>query len=264
LGRKIDACGNPKIGVDRLTWSDVSLLRKYAPEPFQLARRWWEAQAAPWHAHRFSIMNHYASDWLPWRLRTDHWKALDAWGWADFGADSDIPWKDPRMLKLARDTYYNELQIFDIAEMQDRSLRDLIALCRHERIPTIFFLMPEGRIFQSWYPWLTRKRINDYLTRISREYAVPIVDARRWIDDDDWYFDSHHLDRRGATLFSRRFGQEVLPALVQGRLDAIKPVLVPPAGTYPEEPSQWAPLVKAWQKVVPTLSINGKKSSRQR
>lgn len=267
LGRPIDACGNPRIGVDRLTWSDVAILRQYAPEPIQLVRRWWEAQLAPWHAHRFPIMNYYASDWLPWRLRIDHWKAIDAWGWSDLGRDSDPPWRDPRMLKLARDTYEDELKIFTIAEMQDRALRDLIAMCRREKIPAIFYLMPEGRIFQSWYPRRTLKCINEYLTRISREYSVPIVDARRWIGDE-YFFDSHHLDRQGATQFVRRFGVEVLPALVQGRLGDIKPVLVPGEQGYPEEPNEWLPVVKELlrplQQSLPTLSINNKPSSPRR
>ncbi len=68
LGRKLDACSNPEVGVSRLTGSDVRLLCRYAPEPDELVHRWIEAQLAPWYAHRFSIMNHFASDWLPWRL----------------------------------------------------------------------------------------------------------------------------------------------------------------------------------------------------
>ncbi len=104
--------------------------------------------------------------------------------------------------------------------------------------------MPEGSIFQSWYPPATRAAIEEYLTRISREYRIPVVDARHWMADD-YFWDSHHLDRRGATRFTRRFGQEVIPSLVRGKLDAIRPVLVPIPGAYPEEPSEPSPLLEA-------------------
>jgi hypothetical protein len=263
LGRKLDACGNPKVGVSRLTWSDVSLLRRYAPEPDALASHWFKAQLAPWYAHRFSLMNHYAANWLPWRLRLDHWKALDGWGWSDLGVDTEVPVKNLAALELARQTYQEELKVFQIAPMQDRALRDLIALGRQENIPTVCYLMPEGRIFQSWYPPPTRACIDEYLTRISREYNLPIVDARNWIDDD-YFQDSHHLDRRGATRFTRLFGDEVLPSLLAGKLDGIRPVLMPIRGTYPQEPRQQPSLletqVRPSRPASSTLAINGGKS----
>jgi hypothetical protein len=256
LGRKHDSVGNPKLGVSRLTWSDLCLLRRYVPEPGALARHWVEVQLVPWYSHRFSMMNHYAANALPWRLRLDHWKALDAWGWSDMGLDSDKPVHDPAALELARRTYEEELKQFDIAPMMDRALRDMLALCRQKGIPTVLYLMPEGRIFQSWYPPATRTRIDTYLTRISREYRVPIVDTRNWIDDDD-FLDNHHLNRHGAIHFTKRFGAEVLTFLAQGRLDVIRPVLVPLPGTYPDEPREPAPLVEAPNRPPLTLSING-------
>jgi hypothetical protein len=260
LGRKLDTCGNPDVGVSRLTWSDVRLLRQYTPEPDRLARKWYEVQLAPFHAHRFTIMNHYAAEWLPWRKRLDHWKCLDAWGWADMGLDTDHPVKDPRRLELARQTYQEELKQFQIAPMQDQAVRDLLELCRSERIPTVMYLMPEGRIFRSWYLPPTRATIEEYLTRISQEYHVPIVDARNWFEED-YFWDSHHLDRRGATAFTRRFGSDVLPAMVDGQFDAIRPVLVLLDNTYPQDQREQGPLLEARgrpeQALPPLLSING-------
>jgi hypothetical protein len=46
---------------------------------------------------------------------------------------------------------------------------------------------------------------------------VPVVDARTWLDDDD-FTDSHHPLQRGAEKFTRRLGRELLEPLVQGRL----------------------------------------------
>jgi len=258
LGRPFDAVGHPKAGVSRLTWSDVDLLQRYVPQSFALAHHWFQAQLAPWHSHRFSIMNHYASEWLPWRLRLDHWKVLDNWGWSGTGVETEEPVKNPAAFEVARNTYVEELKHFDIAPMQDRALRDLIALCRQEGIPTVLYLMPEGRLFQSWYVPATRACIDSYLTRLSQECNVPIVDARNWMADD-YFLDSHHLDRRGATRFTRRFGEEVIPYLLQDRLDAIPSLLQPIHRAYPQEEHKPAARLEArqapTQTPAPTLSM---------
>jgi len=257
LGRKFDAYGNPKSGVSRLTWSDICLLERYVPEPGALLREWLECQVASWHAHRFTLMNQYAADFLPWRLRMDPWRAIDAWGWSDLGLDTEKPVHDPRALELAYRTYHEELQRFHIAPRQDRALRDFLDLCRQQDIPVVLYLMPEGRIFQSWYPPAVRACIHRYLTGISKEYGVPIVDPRNWMADD-LFLDSHHLDRRGATRYTRRFGTDVLAYLINGELDAIPSLLVPMHEPYPREP---APRLEAQSRPAeaapPTLSING-------
>jgi len=118
--------------------------------------------------------------------------------------------------------------------MQDHALHDLIALCRQENIPLLFYLMPEGTIFRGWYAPAVSTRINDYLTHLSRECNVPIVDLRTWMEDK-YFGDSHHLYRQGATLFTRRFGPEVLACLVQGRLASL-PFLMAPLSHPSTEP----------------------------
>jgi hypothetical protein len=267
LGRKIDAsCGNPEVGVSRLTWNDLFLLLDYTLDPRLLKRNWYGVQLAPWYGHRFSIMNHYASEFLPWRLRLDCWKALDDWGWSDLGLDTDEPEKEKetRALQLARDTYEKELKDFQIEAVQNRALREMLALCRREGIPTILYLMPEGSIFRSWYVPPTRARIEDYLTHLSEEFNVPIVDARNWIADE-YFGDSHHLYRLGATIFTRRFGEEVLPSLLAGKLDQIRPILAPARKSYPEKSPKQEPVIEArglpTRSAPPTLSIKGGVSS---
>ena len=263
LGRKVDAsCGNPEVGVSRLTWSDLCLLLDYTPDPRLLKRNWYEVQLAPWYGHRFSIMNHYAAEFLPWRLRLDCWKALDDWGWSDLGLDTDEPVKEKelRALQLARNTYEKELQDFHIEAIEDRAMHEMLALCRQEGIPTILYLMPEGSVFRSWYVPPTRARIENYLIHLSEEFNVPILDARKWIADE-YFGDSHHLYRRGATKFTQRFGEEVLPLLLAGKLDQIRPVLSPVLKSYPEQPREEKPMLEArrlpTKSPPPTLSIRG-------
>jgi hypothetical protein len=179
-----------------------------------------------------SFLKQYASKCLPSSLRLQHWKQLDRWGWWDLGTDSQPLGIVPSALKVALLSYYGDLQYLQISSMQDQALRDLIALCRQEAIPLMFYLMPEGDIFRGWYAPAVRTRVNDYLTRLSQESGVAIADLRTWIDEK-YFRDGHHLYRLGATLFSRRFGPEVLAYLVQGKAASCPFLLTPLSGPKP-------------------------------
>ena len=259
LGRTVDAFGDCGISISRMSWRDVLLLNDYVHDPEQMRHRWFKDQAWPWYAQRFTVMNHYVSNCVPWRLRLDHWKQLDRWGWSDIGQDNQPLVMDPTALHVTRMTYYNDLKTLQIASMQDHALRDLIALCRRESIPVMFYLMPEGTIFRDWYAPAISERINNYLTRLSRECGVPIVDLRTWMEDK-YFGDGHHLYRKGASLFTSRFGPEALECLVQGRLEALPSLIAPLSVPYPEETPDQGPRMQVKTRPAhppsPTLSIN--------
>jgi hypothetical protein len=226
LGRTVDAFNGSNGGVSRLSWPDVRLLTQYVTEPEKLSHNWYLAQLLPWYANRFSVMNHYLSNWVPWRLRLDHWKQLDRWGWSDIGLDDQPLVTVPCALDVARRTYQDDLRDLHITPMQDRALRDLLALCRQEHIPTLLYMMPEGSIFRAWYTPPTWKCLETYLAGVSREYGVPVVNARTWMPD--MYFgDCHHLYRLGATCFTQRFGKDALSYLIRDRQESIPSLLVP-------------------------------------
>ena len=143
--------------------------------------------------------------------------------------------------------------------MQGRALRDLLALCRHEGIPTVLYLMPEGSIFRGWYTPSTRACFEDHLIRLSREYGVPIVNARTWMPDK-YFGDSHHLYRRGASFFTRRFGSEVLSCLIKGQPQAMPSLLTPLAPAYSpgeQDPEADMQVHKPSPPSAPLLSIDG-------
>lgn len=260
LGRTIDAFADPGSGVCRITWSDLQLVSRYMPDPQLLKERWVRAQFHPWHTHRFSLMNHYASDCVPWRLRLDHWKSLDAWGWSDIGTDSQPLVTVPAALEVSRATYQRDLQNFHVSSMQDRALHDMLALCRRENIPTLLYLMPEGDIFRTWYTPTTAATINDYLRRLSTECQVPIVDLRIGVEEK-YFGDSHHLYRKGASLFTKRFGAEVLARLVTGKPETLPHLMAPLSPAYPKGEHEPEPFVQGEKPpmaaVVPSLSIRG-------
>ncbi len=267
LGRDKDAFGDVGTGISRLSWKDVRLLSHYIQDPSTMKHRWYKDQLYPWYAQRFSVMNHYASNCVPWRLRLDHWKQLDRWGWSDIGQDNQPLVLVPAALEVTRTTYYDDLHLLQISSMQNHALRDMIALCRQQNIPLLFYLMPEGTIFRGWYTQTVRDRINTYLTRLSRETGSPVVDLRTWMEDK-YFGDSHHLYRMGAKLFTQRFGPEVLECLVQGKLSSLPNLMAPLAVPYPEEQPDQEPRMQVQTRPAhppsPTLSINRGGESSER
>jgi hypothetical protein len=121
-------------------------------------------------------------------------------------------------LEVAREGYYPALQQFRIADISDRAVRELIALCRQEGIRLVLLLTPEGKTFRSWYSPATRGLIEDYFRELSR-HDVPLIDARDWLAEEH-FIDSHHTLRCGADAFTLRLGQEVLQPFVQDRLQS--------------------------------------------
>lgn len=122
-----------------------------------------------------------------------------------------------RRIRITRAGYRPRLQDFQIKPETDRALQETLQLCRENDIETVLLLMPEGSEFQSWYaPWAL-PQIDAYCRGLSRDFGVPLVDARHWLPDN-LFTDSHHPLRPGAMLFTERLAREVLGPLVQGRL----------------------------------------------
>jgi hypothetical protein len=110
--------------------------------------------------------------------------------------------------------YQPRLAAFHLNELQCQAVRELLASCRKERVAVALVVMPEGPTFRSWYPLGAWESVQDWLTRISREYDAPLINAREWIANEDDFMDSHHLLLSGRGKFTERLGREyILPLL---------------------------------------------------
>src|SRR5262249_47575099 len=121
-----------------------------------------------------------------------------------------------RWEEFARSQYAAVLSDFRLAERPAQAYRDLLALCRDEHIPAALLVMPEGSAFRGLYPPQGRVALDAFLADLSREFAVPLIDARSWVDDDG-FWDGHHLEAGGAEVFTERFGREALRPLLSRR-----------------------------------------------
>lgn len=96
------------------------------------------------------------------------------------------------------------------------ALRELLALCRREGIRVVLAYTPEGAAIRTWYDRGRLTALESYCADAAAEAGVPMVDARDWLDEGDFY-DSHHTLRGGADKFSRRLYDEVMLPLVAGK-----------------------------------------------
>lgn len=223
--------GSDRIHPARLAWADLPRVQEYMslpslvddpgdsglahllPEP-EAARvilygQWGLARLAPAFAHRFSLLSALAPGWVAWENREDFCQTITADGWlppprvAVTAADRRRAWE------RARSDYAWRVQGFRIAALADRALRELLQLCRSERLPVVLLLMPESSEFRSWYTPAARTALQVYLCGLSRDYEVSVIDARGWLADED-FLDGHHLLPAPATEFTHRLDRELL------------------------------------------------------
>jgi hypothetical protein len=197
--------------VRRLGYADLGRLAPYCDDPDVLRRDWAAGRVCPWYSLRFYLMSHLLPGFLPWQRRVDfQWRMVDGLGWSGYPFETVPDAERAKGTAAARKSYEDTLAAFRVAPLPDRTLRDLIGLCRREGIRVGLVLLPEGPTFRGWYPPATRRVLGDYLAGLSRECGVPVFDASDWLPDDGAFADGHHLLKPGARAYSRRFGTECL------------------------------------------------------
>jgi uncharacterized protein DUF1574 len=201
------------------TLADLPIVDDFAP--------WWQAygiyarqRLAPWYKHRLFLMHELTAVWLPpTELSPTERVQIGPLG-GDFSAHTQgIPGEATRRRNVlcARYSYRPALQSFRFADISVRAMRELMELCKEQRIPVALLLTPESREFRSWYPREVWRQIEEYAADLSRIYDVPLVDARAWLEDTD-FLDGHHVHVGGAEKFTRRLGRDVLEPFINGRL----------------------------------------------
>ncbi|QJW96529.1 hypothetical protein [Frigoriglobus tundricola] len=95
----------------------------------------------------------------------------------------------------------------------DRAFRDTLREAAEHGIPVVLLRMPEGPVFRSWYDPDGLRAFDEYVARTAGEFGTPVIDARFWLDDENDFYDSHHLLKGGGAKFTARFARELSAAL---------------------------------------------------
>lgn len=198
---------------DRLWRPEIDLVERYGMPGAKMRRDWWQDWFVPCHAHRAAIASRLLPDMLPPWSRLDGDREVDASGWRLRNAQPLSAADRSRAIEQAWNDFGARLQAFQVCPAACRAQRDLLVRCREEQIATALIWMPEGKLFQSWYPPVVEREIHGHLEELAAEFDVPLIDARDWVADDD-FLDGQHLRYVGAARFTERLGTEVLSPLL--------------------------------------------------
>src|SRR5262249_50677851 len=136
------------------------------------------------------------------------------WGW-HIASPAPFPAEErERRLETARGGYSPGLGHFRLGKKPTKALREILDLCRREKIPAALVLMPESSEFRSWYSEDAKQAIHGLLDELCRTYSVPLIDAETWLADDD-FEDGHHTLLHGADVFTVRLRGEITRLLAQ-------------------------------------------------
>lgn len=199
----------------RVRPGDAQTMRDEFPDPAARRLDWRVAQALPLRTQRRNAWNQLLPGGLSRGQRIDGlWSRIDPWGrLADRDSVSDA---ERVTLRDVHAGYYRPLfASYEVSEVADRALRQLLRECADARIPAALLLMPAASAFAEWVPAEAQSRAADHERRLRAETAVPVIDARGWIDASQLP-DRIHLLTPGAAVFTRR---------LDGQLAAVFPHL---------------------------------------
>src|SRR5262249_17649524 len=202
----------PRVSPERLFRHDLPLVRDYFPSADarrveKLARR---GRLNPLYTLRQRILIQVFPAWFPWPSRFDvAWDGLDPRGWLP-GLKLEPGPTEERSRRLAQciDLYGPGFRKYKIHPQADRALREAVALARANGARVTLCVLPEAGEFRAIYTPRTEQIAADYLAGLVREFGVPVIDARLWMDDG-LLVDGFHLSRIGAAEFTRKFAPAV-------------------------------------------------------
>jgi hypothetical protein len=205
----------------RLRWRDLTLVQRYAgTDRPSLRHDWLTAFALPCYSQRCSLIGLVAPDLLAQVEGPDDQRSVDEFGGLT-PLKTPTPEERRRFTRAARDGYKPYLKGFRLGGPQCEALRELLASCRQEGVPVALVLMPEGPTFRSWYSPETLRDVQEWVTQLGRENAAPVIDARKWMAEDD-FRESNHLLPDGAARFTDRLGRETIRPLLRRPSDEKK------------------------------------------
>lgn len=207
-----------RLDVSRLRPIDRGIVREFDPNSARTEKAMIEHRLTPWFAHRHVLWNQTAASWLPLHRRTDAMFAtIDPWGWLPGRTTATA---DERAAAVQHTgIYYGPLFAnYAVSPDADRALRAAVAECRAAGVGVGLLYLPEAAAFRALMPPAAVRDSDAYLAKIRDELAVPLIDARGWVPDDELP-DGFHLTQSGAAAFTKRLAPAVVDAFPELRGD---------------------------------------------
>jgi hypothetical protein len=197
----------------RLHLAERPIIRDYFPPQARTERRMWAARINAFGENGSRWLVQIAPRWVgrPWEV-DGPWAGLDEWGWLP---GMELPPTDtkirPQRLKQCQRYYRDRFDGHTIDALSDRAIREAVRVIRAHDARVGFLFLPESSEFRNWYPPEVESAFRAHLTGLSRELAIPVIDARSWMADG-YLSDGFHLSRIGAAKFTERLGPAIVAA----------------------------------------------------
>lgn len=210
-------------GEDDLHWRDLPLVCRYFCRDVEVMRLALRRSLLPISDYRARLLGSVFQPLLPptqieeIRRHVRQCMPDDRGGWFPLPWEINTSEAKRFAQKDGEEKIKPLLQPVRIDPRSDAALRELLTACRQQGIKAALVLMPEPSRTRAWYTPQSRAVVRDYLSRLQRDYPLPIVDTRTWVHDDD-FSDSCHMGQKGVPAFSERLGREVIQPLIEDRL----------------------------------------------
>jgi hypothetical protein len=195
----------------RMRLSEIKQLGHYSSDPVRLLRRWGRARLLPWSSLNRTVQGLLDPNFvgIPVGPGLSH---VEPDGWEPHFLNGITAEQRLRYLEIAKEQYHDSMGEFHLARQPVAALHAVLQVCRHNGIPAVLVMMPEGTHFKAFYPARLRERLTAYVVDLSRREQTPLIDASDWLSDEDLW-DAHHPLPSGARLFTQRLGHVLQPLL---------------------------------------------------
>jgi hypothetical protein len=197
----------------RLRYSELGRLRQYHGQPERMVRRWWRCRLLPWTSLHRSVQAFLVPSWSE-PPRGPGIGKIDEHGWEAHFVNGITEEERRHYLELARRQYLDSMDDFQPAAGPLEALNALFELCRRKGIPVALVLMPEGTGFRALYPPPVLSGLTERIQRLSKEWQLPLIDARSWLTDRELW-DAHHCLPSGASHFTERLAAETIGPILE-------------------------------------------------
>jgi hypothetical protein len=189
------------IDASRLTAAEMLWTWTYFSNRSKALRTWLAAACLPVRAHQAGLQ----------ALHEIHPTRYfgDAYGWHPEIAEVNAAQR-ARLTEMAANQYRGALAHPRLAQGKQQALVDLLWICRQQQIEAVLVLMPESDGFRKLYEPRAAEQFDRFLDQITDLFETPLVDARRWLDEEH-FFDGHHTLPHGATAFTGRLADVLRP-----------------------------------------------------
>ncbi|MSR52951.1 MAG: hypothetical protein EXS09_06625 [Gemmataceae bacterium] len=199
---------------DRMTWSEVELVRGYG-FPEETEKDWREANMNPWFGFRFQLLAGLQPKWLPNTVTPHERRNEIDLGWKKPFFEKHLPEKYPAAIAGGKAVLFDKMQHSRFDDTAAICFRDLLQSCReHGTVPSAF-VTPEGAAFREWYTPRTNEQIRGFVEEL-KSRGIIVEDGRAWLPDEA-FSDGHHAVRTWADEYTRRVTEAVVIPAVRRR-----------------------------------------------